>query len=230
MTLWLREWRSLRSAMAAVIAGYVMLVLLSLIVADRPRNIFYYNEMGSVLLAIMASGTLFQRELSGSQMELFAAYPASLAGMVVRKGVWTLGVVLVFHPMWTLVYLWKFLGMIAYVSIPWAGVGPGAPVSEIDLLAVAVPGYLAAIGITIAVMVAAKRVHIGLLAGFGFWLWQSLQGPGLGSVSLFTPYLPQNTSLLANRLVWAGIGMVCVAVAAGLAERRERWIGVDSPE
>lgn len=230
MTLWLKEWRSLRSAMAAAMAGYVMAVLVPLILADRPLNVFYYNEMGAVLLAIMATGTLFQRELSGSQMELFATYPTSLAGMVVCKAAWALGIVLVFCLIWTRVYLWKFPGMVSAIPIPWSGTQPGAPVTEIDLFILAVPGYLAVIGIALVSMVAAKRTHVGLLIGFGLWLWQSLEGPGLGNASLFTAYLPQNAPLLANRLAWAGIGGVCVALAAGLAERRERWVGVDSPE
>ncbi|MDI3256934.1 MAG: hypothetical protein QJR01_04295 [Kyrpidia sp.] len=230
MTLWLREWRGLRSATAAVIAGYGFLLLLSLILSDKPRNVFYYNEMGMVPPAVMTAVLLFQRELAGNQMELLAVCPASLAGMVVRKAVWALGLVLVFHVLWTRVYLWKFEEMVAPMYSFSEHVFKPMPVTEAELLALAVPEYLAGAGVAMLAMIAFKRAFAGLLVGFGFWLLESLEGAGMGSAALFTVHLPPGVPPMVNRLAWAAVGLGCMGVAAVWAERRERWIASDTPE
>ncbi|MDI3328362.1 MAG: hypothetical protein QJR06_07405 [Alicyclobacillaceae bacterium] len=230
MTVWLGEWKALRSAMAGVVAGYGGLIIASLLLADRPRTVFYYNEMAMVPLAVMAAALLFQRELAGNQMEILAVCPVSLGAMTVRKWLWAVGLVLGFHMLWTRVYLWKFKQMVAPVYSFSDQAWRVGPVGEYQLLALALPEYLAAAGMAVLAMIAVKRMYAGLLAGFGFWLLESLQGAALGTAALFTVHLPAGAPVLANRLLWGAVGIGCALAAAAWAERRERWILSDTPE
>ncbi|MDI3298828.1 MAG: hypothetical protein QJR08_06640 [Bacillota bacterium] len=225
MRLWLAEWRALRSGMFAIMAVYGGLLVTYLLLAPRPPSVALYNEVAMAPLAVMAVGVLFHRDLAGNQMELFASYPLSLAAMIVRKWASALGLVLAFHLLWSRVYLWRFREIVAPLY-SWSGrAWAWKPASELSLLALALPEYMAVAGLTLLVTIVAKRVDVGLLAGFALFLLESLNaGSGAsGAGALFTMNLPAQ-ALLPNRILWTGAGLAALALAALWTERRTRWI------
>ncbi|MGG6314433.1 hypothetical protein [Paenibacillus macerans] len=207
------------------------LYVISIVLSDpaRPRNVYYFSEMGMFPVAVMVTVLLFQREIGGGGMEVIATYPVSLRLLAWRK--WLLAILLTagLDIVWMGGYRWRF-GTLATVRYPWNG-AEAIPKSEMSMLALllqTLPAFILLISLTVAGIVAFRKIYGGLILGFGVWVLDTISsGELLGRWTLYTAYLQKWHSFPLNRMALLAGSLLLLAYAVWLIGRRERWISVE---
>lgn len=214
---------------AVFACGYFLALVLFLLQSDGPRNLFYLNEMAMCLLVVFTTYVWFQREIGGGMMEMLGTFPISFTGMIGRKLLLVHLTVLVCHYVLMGVYVWR-LGPLRTVMFPWDG---GAPfirtTSWWELYGQALPGYFVIAALTVFGFTLTKHVFGGVGFAVAYWMFEGLTAGGTTqALSLYTAYLPDGASFPLNRLLLAAIGGLLLVTAAGLLQRRSRWIAAES--
>lgn len=208
-------------------AVYVLSILLS--DPARPRNVYYFSEMAMFSLALILPLLLFQREIGGGGMEVIATYPVSLSMLAFRK--WLLAIVLTaaLAVLLMSVYAWHF-GGIWTLRYPWNGAEaiPKAEMNAASLMLQNLPAYVLLISLSIAGIVAFRRIYGGLILGFAVWVLDTISsGEWLGRWTLYASYLRKYHSFPQNRIGLLIASLLLLAFAVWLIGRRERWISVE---
>lgn len=194
---------------------------------------YLLNEVLMLPLLVLVTTLFFQRELSGTFMEIYVTFPVSLVWMVIRKFLTVLALAVIIHLGWYLVYLWRF-GKPKALIFPYFDAGSYAAyhVSWGTLFIQALPAYLLFIALTIAGIVVSKRLYGGVIISFSYWLFElTSSGYVTKSYSLFTAFLKDDDgSFLINRLALTLAAVAFLSLAMMVLNRRERWIMQDEPE
>ncbi len=221
------DLKSAGNAALLVPAAYYALLLASIVFADpeRPRSVFYYNEMAFLPLVIMIAVILFQRELGGSMMEIYSTFPVSFAAMVLRKFGVAMAASALLHFGWVYVYKQKFHMLRATVYLYNGGDPFTGDATWLMLLSQSAPEYALMAGVAIFASIASKTLYGGLAGGFAVWMAETMSDGKLLSVfAIYTLHIPGQITLAFNRLLLLSAGMICLAAAILLVNRRERWI------
>lgn len=209
--------------------GYVTLIATS----RYPRDLFFLNEMFMLPVVSMATVMFYQRELGGYFSEIYATFPVSMTGMILRKLGQLLVFITVFHLAWTWVYLSSFGKMETLVysyhnQPPYWG-----EISWLQLFSQSVPTYLLLAVLTLLGMVLTKKIYGGLGAGFSLWILEGLsRGEMLQDLTLYTVYLPEspdNTAFVVNRMLLITISLALLTLSIYWANQRHKWIITDEP-
>lgn len=227
MSKLIHDLKGLKNLMIIVPILYYALLLSSIIFADadRPRTIFYYNEMAFLPLIVMLTVVYFQHELGGRMMEIYSTFPLSFAQMLIRKLGLIVMTTLIVHLGWVLVYKLKFDSFNCTIYYYSGNAPQFTEISWFQLWIQAFPEYLMMIGITMLFMILTKRLYGGLAAGFTLWMIEVLlNGQIASSVSLFTNHLPEEVPFIMNRLLLLGLFVLCMMISIMLMNRRERWV------
>lgn len=194
----------------------------------RPQTVNYYAEMGMFPIVIMLTVLLFEREIGGGSMEVIATYPVSLRLMAVRK--WILALVLtgLAGVGWMAMYRMKF-GGIVNVMHPWNG---GEAVSRqagyLPLLLQTLPAYMLLASVAVLGIAWFQKLYGGLIIAFALWILDTVSaGRILGDFTLYTAYLTEGSSFIANRVILLVLAGSLLLLAGGVMGSRERWVGRD---
>ncbi|WP_055105257.1 hypothetical protein [Paenibacillus ihumii] len=196
--------------------------------AKYPQPVVYFAEMGMFPIVIMLTVLLFAREIGGGGMEVIATYPVSLRLMAVRK--WVLALVLsaLAGMGWMAVYRIKF-GAIVTDMHSWSG-GEAAfrKTGGLALLLQTLPAYMLLASVAVLGIVWFQKLYGGMALSFALWVLDTMSaGSILGGKTLYTAYLPEDSSFLLNRFILGAFAVLILLVALGLIGVRERWIGRD---
>ncbi|RCX12805.1 hypothetical protein DFP94_12311 [Fontibacillus phaseoli] len=214
-----------KQPVTALMLFIFILYLISIVVGDKPRTVYYYSEMGMYPIVIMLMLLLFQREIGGGSMEMIATYPVSLRLIAVRKWVLTLLYASLLSIGWMAVYLLKF-GQISTIMHSWGG---GEAVKKgtgiFPLLLQTMPAYMLLASITMVGMVVFRKTYGGLALGFTLWVVDTISGGNwLSGWTLYSTFLPEKASFTANRVMMILAAAALLAAAVWLIGKRERWI------
>ncbi len=208
-------------------AVYLLSILLS--DPDRPRTVYYFSEMALFSMALIIPLLLFQREIGGGGMEVIATYPVSLRMLAFRKWLMAIGLTLGLGFVLMSVYAWYFGGIWA-PRHPWNGaeVIPKAEMSAGSMILQNLPAYVLLISLSVAGIVAFRRIYGGLVLGFAVWVLDTISsGEWLGRWTLYASYLKKQHSFPQNRIGLLIASLLLLAFAVWLIGRRERWISVE---
>ncbi|GAA0137373.1 hypothetical protein YSY43_42140 [Paenibacillus sp. YSY-4.3] len=192
----------------------------------RPQTVYYYAEMGMFPIVIMLTVLLFEREIGGGSMEIIATYPVSLRLMAVRKWILSLVLSALAGVGWMAMYRMKF-GGIESVMYPWDG---GEAVSRqagyLPLLLQTLPAYMLLASVTVLGITWFQKLYGGLMIAFALWMLDTVSaGRILGGFTLYTAYLMEGSSFIANRVILLVLASFLLLLAGGIMGSRERWIG-----
>jgi len=227
MSKWWVELKGLKGWMLIMPLLYYLLLLASILLADsdRPRNLFYYNEMAFLPLLVMLVVLFFQREFGGSSMEIYATLPISFGGMLVRKAVLLVCATILLHLGWTLFYWLKFHQLRAGVYHYFTDQAMREETRWLPLFLQALPEYLIIMATTMLTIILFKRLYGGMLAGFLIWMIEVLSGGSLfAHLSLLTINLPREGSFTVNRFLLILFSILFFLISLWLINRRQRWI------
>ncbi|MBQ4901120.1 hypothetical protein KB559_19955 [Paenibacillus sp. Marseille-P2973] len=214
-----------KQPVAALVLFVFILYLISILLGDKPRTVYYFSEMGMYPLVIMLMLLLFQREIGGGSMEMIATYPVSLRLIAVRKWVLALLYASLLNVGWMAVYLLKF-GRISTFMYPWGG-GEGAKrvTGIFPLMLQTMPAFMLLASITLIGMVIFRKTYGGLALGFAVWMVDTVSGGSwLSRWTLYTAFLPEKASFPLNRVMLMLAAAALLAAAVWLIGKRERWI------
>ncbi|PWA10029.1 hypothetical protein DCC39_12130 [Pueribacillus theae] len=225
MSKLISELKGLKSVLLFAPFTYYLLVILSILMADEPKTIFYYNEMIMLPLIVMMAGLLFQREFSGSMMEIYATFPVSLIAMLLRKVLFLVVIIFTLHLGWTFIYLAKF-DMMETTVFAYSGAKPAfKSTSILHLFFQAFPGYLFISSIVASGLIFSKQLYGGWLLGFAVWMFFSLMGNEWnGPFSLYTIYIREDTAFWLNQLLLLLFACGLTIISAIQLNKRTRWI------
>lgn len=205
--------------------------LLSILLSDpsRPRTVYYFSEMALFSVALIIPLLLFQREIGGGGMEVIATYPVSLRVLAFRKWLMAIGLTAGLGIILMSVYAWHFGGIWA-PRHPWNGaeVIPKAEMTAGSLILQNLPAYVLLISLSVAGIVAFRRIYGGLVLGFAVWVLDTISsGEWLSRWTLYASYLKKQHSFPQNRIGLIIASLLLLAFAVWLIGRRERWISVE---
>ena len=227
MNKWLQDLKGTKGLMLFAPIIYYLILLSFIILSNKeyPPNPIQINEAGMIPFVIMITILFYQREFSGFFMEIYSTYPISYSWMVFRKGIQTLMITVVAHFVWGQIYLWRYERLQGLV-FPADGSEPILrEVSWGYLLKQAIPEYLLMIAITLFVMVVSKRLFAGIMAGFSYWMLESIsRGAMTKAFSIYVMYIPEKVPYFTNRLYLYSVAIVLMAFTVVLLNRRERWV------
>lgn len=228
MSKFISDLKGLKSVLLFVPFTYYLLVILSIIMADEPKTIFYYNEMIMLPLIVMLTGLLFQREFSGSMMEIYATFPVSFVAMLLRKVLFLVVIIFTLHLGWALTYLGKF-NVIETMVYAYNEADPAfKSTSILHLFFQAFPGYLFISTIVLAGLIFSKQLYGGWLLGFAVWMFFSLmRNEWNGFFSLYTIYIREDTAFWCNQLLLLLFACGLTIISAILLNKRARWIVIE---
>ncbi|WP_223067758.1 hypothetical protein [Paenibacillus caui] len=199
---------------------------------ERPRGVYYFSEMGLYLLSIIATGAMFQREISGD-MEMVASYPVSLRAMALRKWVFSILLAAVLELGWMIIYHLKY-GGIKTAMYDWKGGEPGFSVTAarpLGILLQTLPAIMLLISLTMAGIIVFKKIFAGLLIGSAVFMLDTItSGQLLERWTLYTAYLPKTASFPLNRVMLLGGSALLAGAAIWFIAQRERWTAKDEEE
>ena len=174
---------------------------------------------------VMITTLFYQREFSGFFMEIYSTYPVSFSWMVIRRISQTLIVTLMAHFVWVQVYIWRFKHLQVLI---FSKNGLAPVLREVKwghLFLEALPEYLFMISITLFVMIVSKQLFAGLMAGFSYWILESIsRGSITKAFTLYVSYLPDDVSYSSNRTYLFSVAFVVMIVTILVLNRRERWV------
>ncbi|WP_253735962.1 hypothetical protein [Paenibacillus sp. FJAT-26967] len=218
---------------------YLLMLAVTFFTADPeyPNNPLFYAETAFYPLLIMLTIGMFQRELSGA-MEIFATFPISMKGMVLRKlGLLALFTVL-YQISWHTAYRAKF-GTVSTLVFSYSS--PVEPQPQADagigsLLLQQLPALLFMCLLVITLLLLTKKIYTGLLAGLGIWMLDMLShGSWMPYLALHTSFIKEHSRglpglFLTNRLLLTAAACLLLALTLLVADNRSRWIGHEEEE
>lgn len=191
---------------------------------ERPPVVYYYSELSMLPLCIMIAGVMCQREFSGG-MEVLATYPVSLSWLTLRKWILSEGVVLLLQLGWMGVYLEKYHVIVTRVQFWGGGSSTVTSISPMALLMQIAPAPLFLTAFTVFAIMLTRRIYMGQLMAFMYWLFDSLySGTVPSSWTLYTTFLSEQASFPVNRYILLAGTVLLLAVACWLSEKRTLWI------
>lgn len=224
MNKWLEDLKSLRGAWLFTAGVFYVLFLLSFLLSDEPRDLFFFNEMFMIPLVILITVVLFQKEFGGYFTEVFATLPLSMGKLIMRKLLQLFLAIVLLHGLWSFLYRLKFNELQTTVY-SYFNEGIVQESSWIDLFLQSAPSYAAATSVTLTGLVLTKKVYGGLGAGFALWMFEVIsQGRFLGQWTFFTVHIPEGISFTGNRMGLLSAFVILVAFSIFLASKREKWL------
>lgn len=228
LSKWGEDMKGLRGLWLYIAAGFYSLFLLSFLLSEEPRDLFFLNEVFMLPLVILLTIIVFQKEFGGYFSEVFATFPLCMAAVVGRKCVQLFIVVTAVHLIWVTLYRLTF-GQLQTVAYDYENQEMVfTDLSWLELFAQGLPAYGLAAAVTVTGLIFTKKVYGGLGAGFALWMIEVLtMGAFLGRWTLFTMYMPDGATFAGNRTGLAAAAIVLLLMAAVWAGRREKWLTAD---
>ncbi|SEG62938.1 hypothetical protein [Paenibacillus sp. UNC499MF] len=233
MSLWLQDLKGFKSIWGLFPLLYVLMLGFAMWNSDpeQPGNALFYGELAFYPLVVMLCAALFHRELDGP-MEIYAAFPLSLAWMPMRKGLILLAVCAGYQASWFAAYQAKF-GAVTTLMFPYGS--DGQPHMRtlngfMPLLMQMLPALLFVSALTVTVMLAVKKLYAGLFAGLAFWMLDILShGSWFPYFTIYTVHLQEQAKEIPDLFLPNRLALLCAALILSVfmiytARKRSRWI------